>query len=112
MFRYQKADPEGHPRRRTIHLRQAEAIILLATQGRGLSLPTEAACPLMVLRHHLHLLLLQDEQLILTVAMESETPIEWSITMRNTEPVLTACHPMMTGVLVPSPLPHLLPQRW
>lgn len=113
MFRYQKADPEGHPRRRTIHLRQAEAIIPLATQGRGPSLPTEAACLLMVLLLlHLPLHLPQDEQLILTVAMASETPIGWLITMRNTEPVLTACHPTMTGVLVPSPLLRLLPRHW
>lgn len=111
MFRYQKADPEGRPRRRPIRLRQAEeATILLATRGRGLSLPTEAACPLTLLRLRLHHPLLRDEQLIPTVAMGSETALGWLITMRNSEPGLMAPQAMTTGV--PSPLLRLLPRHW
>lgn len=92
----------------TIHLRQAEeAIILLATQGRGPSLPTESACPLTLLRLCLHHPLPRDEHRMPTVVMASETPMGWSITMRNTEPAL-----MMTGVPVPPPLLHLLPRHW
>lgn len=113
MFRYQKADPEARPRRRTIHLRQAGAFILLATQGTGPSPPTEAACPLtLLLRLCLRCPLPRDEHLIPTVATASETPTGWSITMRNTEPVLTACPGTMTGVPVPSHLLRLLPLRW
>lgn len=109
MFRYQKADPGGNPRRRIIHLRQAEgAIILRTTQWRGLSLPTEAACPLTLL--HLRRHLPRDEQPIPTVVMSSEKATVWSISMRNTEPVRTAPQATMTGV--PSPLLRLLPQHW
>lgn len=111
MFRYQKADPGGHlRRRRIIHLRQAEGAIihLLATQSRGLSLPSEAACPLtfLHLRHHLP----RDEPPILNVATASETATEWLIFMRNSEPVRTAPQATMIGVLSP-PL-RLLPQHW
>lgn len=96
----------------SIPLRQTEeAIILLATQGRCPSLPTEVACPLTHLRLR-RPLLLRDDQRILTVAMASETAMGWSITMRNTEPVLTASRATMTGVPVPSPLLRLLLRRW
>lgn len=112
MFRYQKADPEGHQRRRrrTIHLPRLaeEAIILLATRWRGPSLLTEAACLLTFLR--LQCLLPRDEQLTLTVVMVNEMVMGWSITMRNLEPALTAQQAMMTGV--PYPLLLLLPRHW
>lgn len=109
MFRYQKADPGGRQRRRSIHLRHlAEVIILLATQWRGLSLPTGAAC----LRTHLLLrcLLPREEQLTPTVVMASGMAMGWLITMRNSEPVRTAQQATMTGV--PSPLLRLLPRHW
>lgn len=113
MFRYQKADPEGHLRRRrrtTIHLPRLaeEAIILLATRWRGPSLLTEAACLLTFL--HLRCLLPRDEQLTLTVVMANEMVMGWLITMRNLEPALTAQQATMTGV--PSPLLRLLPRHW
>lgn len=109
MFRYQKADPEGHPRRRTIHLRHlAEVIILLATQWRGPSLPTGAACLLTLLL--LRCLLPREEQLTPTVVMVSEMAMGWSITMRNSEPVRTAQQATMTGM--PFPLLRLLPRHW
>lgn len=113
MFRYQKADPEGHPRRRTIRLHQAgEAFILLVTQGRGPSLPTEAACPLTLLLLRLRWHHPRDEHLFPTVAMARGTAMGWSITMRNTGPVLTARRASTTGAPVPSPLRRLLPRHW
>lgn len=110
-FKYQKADREGNQRRRSIHLRLSEeAIFLLPFQGRDPSLPTEAACPLTLLLLR-HLPLLRDEQRILIVAMAIENLMGWSISMRNTEPVLTP-RTSMTGVPVPSPLHPLLPLHW
>ncbi|KAG7240003.1 hypothetical protein INR49_028077 [Caranx melampygus] len=47
--------------------------------------------------------------LILRVATASETATGWLITMRNTEPALTALRATMIGV--PSPL-LLLPRHW
>lgn len=114
MFRYQKADPEGNPRR-TIHLRLAEeAIILLTSQGRGLSLPSEAACRLTLL--HLRLRqccpFLRDDHHIPTAAMASEKATGWSTTMRNSEHARMAWEATMTAVPVPSPLLRPLPRRW
>lgn len=109
MFRFQKADPGGHLRRRIIHLHQAEGTIipLLASWSRGLSLHTGAACLLTLLLRRRHLP--QDVRLIPTMAMASKTATGWWISMRNTEPVRIAPQVMMTGV--PSPL-RLLPQPW
>lgn len=111
MFRYQRADPEGHMTRRTICLRQAEVFIPLIIQGTGLTLTTEAPCLLTLLLHHHRHPLPQEEHLI--PAMASEIPMEWSITMRNTEPVLTAPRAMTTGVPALSPRRrHHHPQHW
>lgn len=85
MFRSQKADPEGHQRRRTILLHLAEeAIILLPTQWIDRSLPTEAAC--LRTLPHLRCLLPLDERPTLTVDTVSVPAMGWLITMRNTEP--------------------------
>lgn len=86
-FRYQKADPEGNQRRRSFRFRLAEEVIfLLITQWRGPSLPTEAAClPTLLLR-----LFPRDEHRTPTVVVAIETATGWSITMRNSEPALTA----------------------
>lgn len=110
-FRYPKVNPEG-TRRWTIHRRQVEVvIILLATQVIGLNLPTEVACLLILL--HLHLPLHQGEHCTQTVPTASEMPTVSLITMRDTEPVLTAQGATMTGGLVPSRLPlRHLPLRW
>lgn len=86
-----------------------EAITLLAIQWKGLSLLTEAVCLLTLL--HLHPLLHPGDH-ILNVAMLTAMAMEWLITMRNTELVLTAQGATMTGVPVPSPLLlHLLLQH-
>lgn len=111
MFRSPKADPEGHQRRRTTPLHLAEeAIILLPTQWRGRSLPTEAAC--LRTLPHLRCLLPRDERLTLTVDMVSVPAMGWLIIMRNTDPASTARQAMMTGVPVLSRHRHLPPQRW
>lgn len=113
MFKYQKADPEGHPRRRrrSIRLRQAEkAIFRLVSQGRGPSLPSEAACPLTLLR--LRRRLPRDERRFPTAALASETATGWWISMRDTEPARTARRALMTGVPAPSRRLRLLPRRW
>lgn len=111
-FKYQKADPGGHQRRRIIHLRclVEEAIILLATQWRGLSLHTEAAC-LLTLLLRLRYLLPREEQLTPTVVMASEMAIRWSITMKDSEPVLTAHPASMTDAPFPL-LRRRLPRHW
>lgn len=74
-FSYLKADLEVDLRKRNIHLhRQAEeAIIPLGIRWTGPSLPTEDACLPTLLR--LRCLLPQDEQLIPTVVMVSETVV-------------------------------------
>lgn len=111
MFRSQKADPEGHQRRRTIPLHLAEeAIILLPTQWRDRSLPTEAAC--LCTLPHLRCLLPRDERRTLTVVMVSVPAMGWLITMRNTEPASMALQATMTGVPVLSRHRLLPPQRW
>lgn len=76
-FSYLKADPEVDQRKRNIHLHRQveEAIIPLAIQWTGPSLPTEDAC--LPTRLRLRCLLPRDEELILTEVTVSETATGW-----------------------------------